>query len=297
MSHPLTDRVRLSSTSAIPWLTFGLYNIADGSAVEEAVETALGLGYRSFDNATLYGNEQGVGRALARSGVAREELFLTSKVWNGEQGYQGTRDAVFRCLDRLQVDYLDLYLLHWPVPGKFTDSWRALEELHEDGTLKAIGVSNFTIKNLDTLLDQSHIAPAVNQVELHPHFGQFELADYLDAQGIRLAAWSPLKHGKVLRDPLLLDLATKHGKSPAQIVLRWLFQRGVLAVVKAATPEHIRRNSEIGDFELSETELQSIHSLDQGDRIGPDPALVDYSNDDEFIRIFQGWEAPGVAIA
>lgn len=297
MSEPIKHSVELKSGVSIPWLGFGLYNIAEGQAVETAVGAALDAGYRAFDAATLYGNEASVGQALSRSGVARKELFITSKVWNGEQGYAETRAAFARALERLKLDYIDLYLLHWPVPGKFIESWKALEELHAEGLIRAIGVSNFEASQLDALLKVAQVKPVLNQVELHPHLAQFELHEYSKKHGIQLAAWSPLKHGKILQDETLVELANKYGKDPAQIILRWLFQRGVIAIPKAANPEHIRSNAQLGDFALEAADIDAINALDQNGRIGPHPKKVDYSSDDEFIRTFQGWEEPAAALA
>lgn len=297
MAAILQEKLSLTDSTSIPWLNFGLYNIADGNDVEQATINALNTGYTGFDSATLYGNEHGVGRALKRADVSRENLFLTSKVWNGEQGYQETKDAVARSLERLQVEYLDLYLLHWPVPGKFKDSWRALEELYDAGVVRAIGVSNFSIAQLEDLLRDARHRPSINQVELHPHFAQTELHRFTQREGIQLAAWSPLKHGKALNDPVLRAIAARHDRSVAQVILRWLYQRGVVAVVKAATPAHIAQNAQIADFELSSEDISAIEALDRGDRIGPDPETVDYGGDGEFIRIFSGWEESSTRVA
>jgi diketogulonate reductase-like aldo/keto reductase len=295
MADLISTKFKLTDTVSIPWLSFGLYNIPEGTKLQQAINTAIEAGYRSFDSATLYGNEPGVGKALNESGIPRKEIFITSKVWNSEQGYQETKDAVQRSLDRLKQDYIDLYLLHWPVPGKFTDSWRALEELHAEGILKSIGVSNFTQDNLKALLSVAKIKPALNQVELHPHLAQFELEKYSKAKSIQLSAWSPLKHGKVLGDPTLVSLAKKYGKQPAQIILRWLYQRGIVAAVKAASAGHIIKNIELDDFTLTSEDISAINRLNQDRRIGPDPKTVDYSGDHEFIEIFTGWETTAVA--
>jgi len=296
MANLISTKFKLTDTISIPWLSFGLYNIQEGKQLHHAINTAIEAGYRSFDSATLYGNEAGVGKALNQSGIPRRELFITSKVWNSEQGYRETREAVQRCLERLQQDYIDLYLLHWPVPDKFIDSWRALEELHEEGVLKSIGVSNFIQDNLEALLSVAKIKPVLNQVELHPHFAQFELEKYSKAQSIQLSAWSPLKHGKVLDDPTLTSLAEKYGKEPAQIILRWLYQRGIVAAVKAASVDHIIKNIQLDDFALTSEDISAINHLNQDRRIGPDPQTVDYSGDDEFIEIFTGWETTAVTV-
>lgn len=297
MSRQFPGRVALNNGVSIPQLGLGLYNIADGPAVEAVVESALAAGYRGFDNATLYGNEPGVGRALAAGGVAREELFITSKAWNSEQGYQETLDAFARSLDRLGLDYLDLYLLHWPVPGRFAESWRALERLYADGRVRAIGVSNFHEQQLDTLLAAAEVVPAVNQVELHPRLRQVGLHRYCLAHGIRIQAWSPLQHGRILGHPVLGELGEKYGRSPAQIVLRHLLQQDIVAVAKAANPRHLRENLDILDFELSAFDVARIDILNREERIGPDPDTVDYTSDEEFIRIFRGWEVPVAAAA
>lgn len=296
MANLFSTKFKLTDAVSIPWLSFGLYNIQEGKQLQQAINTAIEAGYRSFDSATLYGNEGGVGKALNQSGIPRKELFITSKVWNSEQGYLETKEAVQRSLDRLNQDYIDLYLLHWPVPNKFLDSWRAIEELHDEGILRSIGVSNFTQDNLEALLSVAKIKPVLNQVELHPHFAQFELARYSKEQSIQLSAWSPLKHGKILHNPTLLSLAEKYGKEPAQIVLRWLYQRNIVAAVKAASADHIIKNTQLDDFALTVEDISAINRLNQDRRIGPDPQTVDYSGDEEFMEIFTGWETSTAAV-
>lgn len=292
MSKHIGARAPLTGGASIPWLGFGLYNITDAKVLRRAIDTALDSGYRAFDNATLYGNETEVGAALAASGLPREELFITSKVWNGEQGYAETLAAFQRSLERLRLDHLDLYLLHWPVPGKFEDSWRALEKLYRDGLVKAIGVSNFERHHLRRLIARGEIRPALNQVELHPELARDELERWCTGEGIRLQAWSPLQHGKILAHPVLRDIARAHGRSPAQIVLAWLLARDIAVVPKAATPAHIRDNAGVFDLELTPADIARIDALDAGRRIGPDPDTVDYAGDEEFVRIFSSWERP-----
>lgn len=290
MSQEIINGAILANGVRIPWLGFGLYDIPDGHQVEAAVSGAIAAGYRSFDSATLYGNEQGVGRALRDSGIPRRELFVTSKAWNNEQGYEQTLAAVERSLDRLGLDYLDLYLLHWPVPGKYLSSWRALERLHQAKRIRAIGVSNFQRHHLRILLAHAKVRPVLNQVEIHPNLPQEALRRFCTTEDVQLAAWSPLKHGKILNQPALAQIGRKYGKTPAQVILRWLFQRGIVSVPKAATLAHARENAQIHDFHLTHADFAAIAGLDTRERIGPDPDLVDYSSDNEFIRIFQGWK-------
>ena len=264
--------VELNNGVLMPQLGFGVFQVPDDQA-ESAVRTALVCGYRSIDTASLYGNECGVGRAVAESGVPRDELFLTTKLWNDDQGYQSALDALAASLRRLSLEYVDLYLIHWPKPtlDKYVDSWRALEQLYKDGVVRAIGVSNFQPAHLQRLLDETDVVPAVNQIELHPHFQQKQLRDFDTAHRIATEAWSPLGQGQVLAESVIRTIAAKYDKTPAQVVLRWHLQLGNIVIPKSVTPARIRQNIEVFDFELSGDDLRAFDGLETGTRIGPDP--------------------------
>jgi 2,5-diketo-D-gluconate reductase A len=264
--------IELNNGVLMPQLGFGVFQVPDDEA-ESAVRTALECGYRSIDTASLYGNERGVGRAVAASGVAREELFITTKLWNDDQGYERAFDAFAASLRRLNLDYVDLYLIHWPKPtlNKYVETWRALERLYKDGRVRAVGVSNFQPVHLRRLLDETDVVPAVNQIELHPYLQQHELRDFDAAHGIATEAWSPLGQGQVLDEPVIRGIAARHGKSPAQVVLRWHIQLGNIVIPKSVTPAWIRQNLEVFDFELSDEDVRAFTQLDAGTRIGPDP--------------------------
>ncbi|NAZ86163.1 aldo/keto reductase, partial [Kineococcus indalonis] len=257
----------------VPQLGFGVWQVGDDEVVP-AVETALEAGYRHIDTAAIYGNEAGVGRAIAASGIAREELFVTTKLWNAEQGYDSTLRAFDASLAELGLDAVDLYLIHWPVPaaGAYVDTYRAFEKIYADGRARAIGVSNFQPHHLANLMGETSVVPAVNQVELHPFFQQAELRA-VDAQHqIVTEAYSPLSSGKgVIDDPAITALAQAHGKTPAQVVLRWHVQLGNLVIPKSVTPERIRENIDVFDFELSTADMAQIAGLDRADgRVGGD---------------------------
>lgn len=266
----IADKVTLNNGVEMPWFGLGVYQAKEGPEVENAVSAALRHGYRLIDTAALYGNEEGVGRAVRASGLAREEIFITTKVWNSRQGYDTTLRAFDESAGKLGVDTVDLYLVHWPVKGKYKDTYRALEKLYRDGRVRAIGVSNFQPHHLDDLLQEAGIVPAVNQVELHPLLSQKELKDYCDAKGIRLQAWSPLMQGN-LDVAELAEIGEKHGKTPAQVVLRWDIQNGVLTIPKSVHEERIRSNADIFDFELSGDEMKRIDELNRNHRFGGDP--------------------------
>jgi len=269
--------VKLNNDIMIPQLGLGVYKAHEGREVQETVRAALEVGYRSIDTAALYGNEHGVGLALSESDVARSDVFITTKVWNADQGYDSTLKAFDVSMHRLGVDYVDLYLVHWPVARHFKKTWQALERLYDQKVVRAIGVSNFQTHHLDELLADANVVPAVNQVELHPHLSQVELRRYCADKDIAVESWSPLMHGgEVLRDATVLQLAEQHGKTPAQIVLRWHIQHGLIAIPKTVTPERLRENIEIFDFELSSSDMQSIDQLNQDKRIGSDPDNFDF---------------------
>lgn len=260
----------------MPWLGLGVFLSKEGDEVENAVKTALKNGYISIDTAAIYQNERGVGTAINESGIPREEIFLTSKVWNSDQGYQNTLAAFEESLEKLQTSYLDLYLIHWPKGKRSVETWKAMEELYEKGKIKAIGVSNFLVHHLEDFLPECKIIPAVNQVEFHPELIQPELLQYCQNRNIQLEAWSPIMKGKVNDIPLMKELATKYGKTPVQIVLRWDIQKGVVTIPKSVTPERIISNADIFDFELSIEDIAKINRLDQNKRIGPHPDYISF---------------------
>ena len=270
--------VRLNNLVTMPQLGFGVFQVPDDET-EPAVVTAVEAGYRSIDTARIYGNEEGTGRAIKSCGVPREELFVTTKLWNGDQGYDSTLRAFDASLERLGLDYLDLYLIHWPMPTRDTylDTWRAFEQLLEDGRVRAIGVSNFLPEHLARVMDACDVIPAVNQIELHPYLPQAELRAFHAEHGIVTEAWSPLGQGKgLLDDPALAPLAAKHGKRPAHILLRWQLQLGNVVIPKSVTPWRIAQNIDVFDFELDADDMAAIAALESGTRFGPDPATFDY---------------------
>lgn len=269
--------VRLNDGAMMPQLGFGVFQVTDEEA-EHAVEVALRDGYRSVDTASAYGNEEGTGRALRASGLPREELFITTKLWNSDQGHDQTLRAFDASMRRLGLDYLDLYLIHWPMPGHDTymDTWRAFEKLKEDGRIRSIGVSNFTVDTLRRVMDESGTVPAVNQIELHPYFQQDELRAFHREHGIHTEAWAPLGQGQgLLDDPVLGRIAEAHGRTPAQVVLRWHLQLGNVVIPKSVTPRRIAENIDVFGFDLGSDDMKAIAELDRGARVGPDPATFE----------------------
>ncbi|WOC15510.1 aldo/keto reductase [Pseudochrobactrum sp. MP213Fo] len=265
--------IKLNDGNSIPQLGFGVWQINDEQAVA-SVSSALETGYRHIDTAAIYKNERGVGQAIRDSGIARKDIFLTTKVWNDDQGYDATLKAFAASSERLGTDYFDLYLIHWPMPNKdlFVDTWRALVKLREDGLVKSIGVSNFRTSDLQRMMKESDIVPAVNQIELHPYFQQDNLRQFHQQHNIATEAWSPLGQGKILDNPTLKAIAEKHNKSVAQVILRWHLDIGNIVIPKSSTPARIQENFAISDFTLSGTEHDSINRLSSADgRIGPDP--------------------------
>lgn len=271
-----TTTVTLNNGVEIPQLGFGLFNVASGAEVEEAVSTALEIGYRHIDTATIYRNEEGVGRAVAASGIDRTQLFITTKLWNDAQGYEATIEALDASLGRLGMDYVDLYLVHWPKPDLTSDTWRAMEELYAAGTARAIGISNFFTHHLDQLLEVATVTPAINQIEFHPNLQSPKLVDYCTARGIVIEAWSPLKRGRVLDDPGLESIAKSHGVTTAQVVLRWMLQRSIVTIPKSVTPARIANNADLYGFSLSPEEIAIIDAMDRAERIGPHPDRIDF---------------------
>ncbi|HEY0167183.1 MAG TPA: aldo/keto reductase [Jatrophihabitans sp.] len=257
----------------IPQVGFGVFLVPD-TETETAVSTALEAGYRHIDTAKLYQNEAGVGAAIAKSGIARDELFVTTKVWNSEQGFDAATASFEASMDRLGLEVLDLLLIHWPAPDleRYVDTWRAFEKLYAEGRVRAIGVSNFQPAHLQRLLDETSVVPAINQIELHPLLPQAELRAFHAEHGILTEAWSPLaRGGEVLADPVITQIAERLGKSPAQVILRWHIELGNVVIPKSVTPSRIRENLELFDFSLSAEDLSAIAGLETGERIGPHP--------------------------
>jgi len=271
MSLGITSTAELSNGVAIPLLGLGTYTITDESQIHDTVLAALEAGYRSIDTASIYRNEEAIGRALRDSGIARAEIFLTTKCWNDEQGYRAVLEAFERSCDRLGVSYVDLYLVHWPVSEHYADTWRALQELYADGRTRAIGVSNFLPAHLKELAKVAEITPMVNQVEFHPRLQSPELVKYCHSRNIHIQAWAPLMRGAIGEIPQISQIARNHGKTPAQVTLRWLLQRGIGAIPKSVHPSRIVENAAIFDFELGEAERALIDSLDDGFRTGRHP--------------------------
>ncbi len=272
----LSARVRLNNGVEMPWLGLGVFQSVPGKETEQAVRWALEIGYRHVDTAAFYDNEQDVGRALKDSGLARETVFVTTKVWNADQGYEGTLKAFDRSRQKLSLDVVDLYLIHWPVKGKIRETWRALEKLYSQGKARAIGVSNFLVHHLQELGQASAVKPAVNQVEFHPFLVQKELLDYEASQGIRPEAWAPLTRTRGFGNPVIAGLAAKYSRTPAQIILRWDHQLGVVTIPKSVHRERIEENSRIFDFALEQADVEKLTALDQGARIGPNPDTIDF---------------------
>ncbi|MDF0512838.1 aldo/keto reductase [Agromyces sp. H3Y2-19a] len=269
---PLAPLVPLADGHAIPQLGYGLYKVPAHDAAQLA-GVAIATGYRHLDTAAFYENEQGVGAAVRAAEVPRDELFVTSKVWKDDNGYDEALRAFDASMGRLGLDRLDLFLIHWPVPStdRYVDTWRALVRLRDEGRVRSIGVSNFHAHHLDRIIGETGVAPVVNQVELHPRLPQAALREFHAARGIRTEAWSPLARGRLLDDPVLARLSTAHGRSPAQIVLRWHVQLGNVVIPKASSPERIRENLDVFDFELGVDDLAAIASLETGERTGRDP--------------------------
>jgi diketogulonate reductase-like aldo/keto reductase len=269
--------IALNNGVQMPRLGFGVFLVPPDQVVEP-VRTALAAGYRLIDTAALYGNEEGVGRAIRDSGLPRDEVFVTTKVWNADHGYDNTLRAFQASRRLLGVDVVDLYLIHWPVPAqnRYVDTWRALEKLYADGDVRAIGVSNFTRSHLSRLLEECDVVPAVNQVELHPGFPQADLRAFHDEHGIVTESWSPLGRGHgLLDDPVVEAVAEAHGRTAAQVVLKWHLQLGLVTIPKSTRAERIRENADVFDFELTDDQLSALSALSQPGRIGPDPDSFD----------------------
>ena len=267
----LRGTFRLHNDVLMPYLGLGVFQVTDGDEVIQTVNQALVAGYRHIDTASLYGNERGVGRAVAASGIPRNEIFVTSKVWNSDQGFDTTLRAYENSLKLLGFEYLDLYLVHWPVKGKYIETWKALEHLYSEGRVRAIGVSNFLHYHLEDLLAHCKTVPMVNQMEFHPRLVQQKLLDFCSSRNIQYEAWSPLMQGRIVQIKELQELATKYKKNIAQIVLRWNLQKGVITIPKSIHRERIVSNTQIFDFEITAEDMLIIDGLDTNKRVGADP--------------------------
>jgi 2,5-diketo-D-gluconate reductase A len=265
-------RITLNDGTTIPQLGFGVFQVP-ADEVAGVVTKALETGYRSIDTAAAYRNEKGVGQALRDSGIAREDLYVTTKLWNDDQGYDSAMRAFDESMAKLGLDYVDLYLIHWPAPGadKYVETWRAFEKLRAEGRVRSIGVSNFQPSHLNRLFEDTGTVPAVNQVELHPRLQQADLRAVHAEHGIATEAWSPLGQGELIRDKSIGNLAEKYGRTPAQVILRWHLQLGNIVIPKSATPARIEENFQVFDFELAEDDMAAIGDLEAGKRFGPNP--------------------------
>lgn len=272
----LKGTVQLANGVQMPYFGLGVYKTNEGQEVIDSVTYALDAGYRHIDTAAIYQNEEGVGEAIAKNKVDRKDIFITSKVWNADQGYDGTLKAYDTSLAKLQTDYLDLYLIHWPVKGKYKETWRALEQLYADGRVKAIGVSNFLQHHLEDLFQSAKVLPMVDQLEFHPRLVQQPLLDFCQQHGVQYEAWSPLMQGQIFDIPELKALAEKYKVSVAQLVLRWDLQKDVVTIPKSIKQERIISNAAIFNFEISAADVAAIDALDRGIRVGPDPDNFDF---------------------
>lgn len=280
MTINLQATTTLHNGVKMPWLGLGVFKVEEGPEVISAVKTAIKMGYRSIDTAAIYQNEEGVGigirEGIKEAGISREDLFITSKVWNADFGYDSTLEAYETSLKKLALDYLDLYLIHWPVAGKYKETWRALETLYSEGRVRSIGVSNFQIHHLKDVMNDSSVTPMVNQVEYHPKLSQVDLHTFCKQHHIQLEAWSPLMQGHLLEDSTLKEIAATHRKSVAQVILRWDLQNGVVTIPKSTNEHRILENSSIFDFHLAPDEMEQIAALNENKRTGPDPDNFDF---------------------
>ena len=273
--------IALNDGNTIPQIGLGVWQAENGAQTQEAVEAALKAGYRHIDTAAVYKNEDSVGAAITASGVPREELFITTKLWNSDQGEGNVRPALEKSLERLGLSYVDLYLIHWPMPARdlIVETWKELEVLKSEGLIRSIGVSNFRVEDLEKLTSEGLTTPVLNQIELHPGLLQTELRDYGKAHDIRIESWSPIggSRGSVLDNPVLIELANKHGKSTAQIAIRWHIQNNLIVIPKSVKEERIQENFDVFDFELSPEDITAINDIGDNNRSGPDPATMNIS--------------------
>ncbi len=279
MKH-LQDTVALANGVKMPWLGLGVFQVEDGATVVESVRAAIKNGYRSIDTAAIYQNEAGVGQGIKEgielAGISREDLFITSKVWNDDLGYEKTLAAFEASLEKLGLDYLDLYLIHWPKAGKYKEAWRALETLYKNKKVKAIGVSNFQVHHLEDLMKDAEIMPMINQVEFHPKLTQTEVRAFCQSHGIQVEAWSPLMQGQLLDHELLKSIGAKYNKSVAQVIIRWDLQNGIITIPKSIKEHRIIENADVFDFILTDKEMEKITELNENLRVGPDPDNFDF---------------------
>lgn len=267
----ILSTITLNNDVKMPQLGFGVFQSEIGKETYQAVRWALEAGYRHIDTAKIYGNEADVGQAMIDSGIPREEIFLTTKLWNEDMRQNRQQEAFQESLKKLQVNYVDLYLIHWPVPGKYHESWKEMEKIYATGKAKAIGVSNFHIHHLDTILEDAEIIPAVNQIELSPQLSQVPLAEYCFSKNIAVEAWSPLGGGVLVNDPRLAEIGAKYNKNAVQVILRWDLQRGIITIPKSVHQNRIIENTKIFDFELSDEDMNYINSLNADKRVGANP--------------------------
>jgi methylglyoxal/glyoxal reductase len=276
MLKNLQSKKTLHNGIEIPYVGLGVFQMKDPRETVEAVKTAIDSGYLSVDTAAVYENEESVGEGVKESRARREELFITSKVWNSDQGYDTTLKAFETSLKKLDMDYMDLYLIHWPVEGKYNDTWKALERLYSEGLVKSIGVSNFHQHHLEDLMKNSNEKPVINQIECHPRLNQEKLRAFCQEENIAVEAWSPIAQGRVLDEPTLKQIAEKHGKSSAQVILRWHLQNDVVIIPKSVHANRIKENADLFNFELSTDDMKHINDLNQDERFGPDPDNFDF---------------------
>jgi 2,5-diketo-D-gluconate reductase A len=278
MMQPMADQPRLKMNDGreIPQLGFGVFQVPPEDTAR-AVAHALETGYRHIDTAAAYQNEAGVGEAVRQSGLPRDEIFVTTKVWNSSQGRERSARSFEKSLDRLGLDQVDLFLIHWPAPAQdlYLETWETLIELNKDGRARSIGVSNFQIEHLERIIEETGVVPVVNQIELHPRFPEAELRAFHAEHGILTEAWSPLAQAEVLDDPLIGEVAARFDRTPAQVILRWHLQLGNVVIPKSVTPSRIEENFQVFDFELTDDDMRAVESLDTGERIGPDPMVFD----------------------
>ncbi|MEK4531932.1 MAG: aldo/keto reductase [Solibacillus sp.] len=279
MITSLQDTIKLNNEVEMPAMGLGVFQV-ENDTTAEIVKNAIELGYRSIDTAAIYGNEAGVGEgiqlALASTGLNREDLFITSKVWNAGLNYEETISAYEESLEKLGLDYLDLYLIHWPGNDKFAESWTALEDLYQEGKIRAIGVCNFNISHLQDLLKTARVTPVINQVEFHPRLQQRSLREFCKEHNIQLEAWAPLMQGGLLEDTTIAKIAEKYGKSNSQVILRWDIQNEVITIPKSVRKERMAQNADIFDFSLTDEEMQIINAMNLDKRVGPDPEVFDF---------------------
>lgn len=276
MTGSIFEKVELYNGVKMPAYGLGVYKVEEGQQIEATIHSALRLGYRLIDTASFYENEEGVGRAIKSSSIPREDVFITTKVWNSDQGYESTLQAFDDSLNRLGTDYIDLYLVHWPVKDKYLETWRAMEHLYKQGKVRAIGVSNFQVHHLEDILEHAAEKPVINQVELHPLLSQDRLRAFCKSNEIKVEAWSPLGRGRFLGEPVLEKIAQNHGKTPAQVILRWHYQNGIIAIPKSVNPARLAENAAIFDFQLDLDEMNEINGLNRNQRFGADPDNFDF---------------------